>query len=141
MNKTTAKKYLVAIRNSKIRNLTCESLSRTFGKYPEMIAEDLSIFEPMLMMDVSGFDLRDLIDPLEKFIEEEENKKPKEKHIVVTTNELKEYASVSDFLYKKMTMNGLVMKNQKLSEENLKVLKKLVERELDALKPKGKKRK
>ena len=136
MTKTNAKKYLSAIKNSKIRNLTCESLSRSFGKYPEIIAEDLSIFEPMLMMDMSGFDLRDLIEPLEKFIEAQEGNKPKEKKVVVRANELKEYKSVADFVYKKMTINGLVSKNATLKEEDLKVLKKLVEREISQVKPK-----
>ena len=136
MTKTNAKKYLSAIKNSKIRNLTCESLSRSFGKYPEVIAEDLSIFEPMLMMDMSSYDLRDLIEPLEKFIEAQEVSKPKEKKVVVRANELKEYKSVADFVYKKMTINGLVSKNTTLKEEDLKVLKKLVEREISKAKSK-----
>ena len=90
MTKTSAKKYLSAIKGSKIRNLTCESLSRSFGKYPEMIAQDLSIFEPMLMMDMSGFDLRDLVEELEKFIEEQEANKPKEaqEHVEVIHAEI-----------------------------------------------------
>lgn len=140
MNKTNAKKYLAAIKSSKIRHLTCESLSRSFGKYPEVIAQDLSIFEPMLMMDMSGFDLRELIKPLEEYIEKEEQTKPKEKKIVVTSNELKEYKNVSDFVYKKMTINGLVARNTELKEEDLKVLKKLVELELSRKKPKHKKK-
>ena len=138
MTKTTAKKYLTAIRNSKIRHLTCEALSKSFGKYPEMIAQDLSLFEPMIMMDMSNFDLRDLEPALEKFIEVQESIKPKEKKIVVTTNELKEYSSIGDFVYKKMTINGLVAKNTSLSEEDLHILRKLVDKELLHKKPKSK---
>lgn len=136
MTKTLAKKYLSAIKASKIRNLTCEAFSKSFGKYPEIIAQDLSLFEPMIIMDMSGFDLRDLIGPLEKYIEEQEIKTPKEKKIVVTSNELKEYKTIGDFVYKKMTINGLVSKNAILNEEDLRILRKLVDRELTAKKPK-----
>ena len=139
MNKTTAKKYLSAIKASKIRNLTCESLSRTLGIYPEVIAENLSYFEPMITMDLS-LDLRELVPAIEKYIEEQEASKPKVQKIQVNSKELLEYKSVGDFLYKKMTINGLVSRNAELKEEDLRVLKKLVERELKSKKPKSKRK-
>ena len=74
MNKTTAKKYLSAIESSKRKFITCEVLSRSMGIYPEIIAENLSYFEPMLAMDPS-FDLKELVPAIEQYIEEEENKK------------------------------------------------------------------
>ena len=129
MTKTTAKKYLVAIRNSKIRNLTCDALSRSMGVYPEIIAENLSFFDPMLSMDMTR-DLRELIPAIEDYIDKMEAIKPVEKQLHVNSLEIREYKSVSDFVYKKMTINGLVSKNIKLSEDDLKVLKKLVEIEL-----------
>lgn len=137
MTKTSAKKYLSAIKNSKIRNLTCESLSRSMGIYPDVIASDLSFFEPMLSMDLS-FDLRDLIPALTKYIEEQELAKPKEKKINSNSIELREYKNVGDFVYKKMTINGLVARNAELTHDDLKILKKLIEIEL---KPKKSKRK
>lgn len=138
MNKTTAKKYLSAIENSKKRYLTCENLSSIMGVYPEVIAEQLSFFEPMLAMDPS-FDLKELIPSISKYIEAEEAKREKKEVIKVSKKELSEYKSVPDFLYKKMTFNGLVDRNASLSEADLKALKKLVQKELDALKNKAKK--
>lgn len=135
MTKTTAKKYLTAIRGSKIKNLTCEALSRSMGIYPEIIAENLSFFDPMLTMDMSR-NLRELVPAIESYIEKVEAEKPVEKQLHVNSLEVREYKNVGDFVYKKMTINGLVSKNIKLSEDDLKVLKKLVEMELDSDKPK-----
>ena len=138
MNKTTAKKYLTAIESNKKKFLTCEGLSRTMGIYPEIIAENLSYFEPMLAMDPS-YDLKELIPALKAYIEEESQKSQKAPVVKVNKKELNEYKSVSDFLYKKMTtVGGLVDKYATLSEADLKILKKLVQIELDALKPKKK---
>ncbi|MCQ2801505.1 MAG: hypothetical protein MJ222_02465 [Bacilli bacterium] len=139
MTKTSAKKYLSAIKGSKIRHLTCEALSRSMGIYPDVIASDLSFFEPMLAMDLT-FDLRDIIPSLESYIEEQEQAKPKEHQLHSNSLELRGYESVGDFVYKKMTINGIVSKNVKLSEDDLKILAKLVDMELKPAK-KSKKRK
>ena len=61
--------YLVGINKSKVRHLTCDALAETVGVYPEIIAENLSIFEAMLLMDMST-DLRELVPALEKYIAE-----------------------------------------------------------------------
>ena len=135
MNKTTAKKFLTAIEGSKKKYLTCESLSKVMGIYPEIIAEQLSYFEPMLAMDPS-YDLKDLIPALNKYIEEEEAKKIKKDVVKVSKKDLTGYKSISDFIYKKMTFNGLVDRNASLSEKDLRALKKLVQAELDELKNK-----
>ena len=140
MTKTSAKKYLSAIKKSKIRNLTCEALSRSMGIYPDVIASELSYFEPMLSMDL-GFDLRELVPSLETYIEQQELAKPKEKVLHVNSIELRGYESVNDFVYKKMTINGLVSRNMKLNQDDLKILQKLVEIELKSTKTKKKKSK
>ena len=142
MNKTTAKKYLSAINGSKRKHLTCEGLSLYMGIYPEIIASELSEFEPMLAMDPS-FNLRELIPALETYIEEQ-SKEKKEPRIAVKKAEISKYKSVADFVYNKMTIGGLVDRNIPLSEKDLKLLRHLVNQELDALKgakPNKKKRK
>ena len=58
--------------------------------------------------------------------------------------EVQQYKSVADFVYHKMTIGGLVDRNTPLDEKDLKVLRHLVNQELDALKgarPSKKKRK
>ena len=107
MNKTTAKKYLTAIEGSKKKYITCENLSRVMGIYPEVIAEQLSFFEPILAMDPS-FDLKELVPAISKYIQEEEAKKVKKEVVKVSKKDIVSYKSVSDFIYKKMTFNGLV---------------------------------
>ena len=139
MNKTTAKKYLSAIEGSKKKYLTCDNLSRVLGIYPEVIAEQLSYFEPMLAMDPS-YDLKELIPAIEKYIEEEDAKKEKKEVVKVSKKDLVKYKSVIDFLYKRLTYNGLIDRTAVLSEADLKTLRKLVQTELDSLKThKGKK--
>ena len=139
MNKTTAKKYLSAIEGSKKKYLTCDGLSRVLGIYPEVIAEQLSYFEPMLAMDPS-YDSKELIPSIEKYIEEEDAKKEKKEVVKVSKKDLVKYKSVIDFLYKRLTYNGLIDRTAVLNEADLKTLRKLVQAELDSLKThKGKK--
>ncbi len=132
MNKTTAKKYLSAINGSKRKHLTCEALSLHMGIYPELIARDLSEFEPMLAMDPS-YNLRELVPALEEYIEEQ-SKEKKEPRIAVKKADVQQYKSVADFVYNKMTIGGLVDRNTPLDEKDLKVLRHLVNQELDELK-------
>lgn len=132
MNKTTAKKYLSAINGSKRKHLTCEGLSLYMGIYPEIIARDLSEFEPMLAMDPT-FNLRELTPALEQYIEEQ-SKEKKEPRIAVKKAEVNQYKSVADFVYNKMTIGGLVDRNITLNEKDLKLLRHLVNQELDDLK-------
>lgn len=134
MNKTLAKKYLSAINSMKKRCLTSEMLSRRMGIYPEIINEQLSLFEPMLAMDTS-YNLKDLVPAIEEYIALQTTKKVKKKPTKVKRKADK-YKTVSEFVYEKMTIGGLVDKNASLNEEDLKVLRKLVNEELDSFKKK-----
>lgn len=129
MNKTLAKKYLSNIKNYKKKYLTSEQLSKINGIYPEIISSELSYFEPMLAMDPS-FNLKDLLPQIEEYIASIESNKEKVKYFEAK-KESKKYSGVTDFVYKKMTVvGGLVDKSITLSDEDLKVLRKLVNEEL-----------
>ena len=109
---TVLKKYLNAMTKNKVKYMTCERLSRIVGVYPEVIAEALSYFDPLLNMDPS-YDLLVLIPQIKEYIQEEEEKKasnaPK---IMAKKKDINEYESVSDFVYKKMTsVGGLLDRN------------------------------
>lgn len=130
MNKTIAKKYLNAIQGNKKKFLTCESLSKTMGIYPEVIASNLAYFEPLLAMQPS-YNLKDLVPQIETYILEETNKAPKKQHVIVSKGNVNQYDSVADFVYKKMTVGGLVDRNVELSVVDLKILKKLIQIEID----------
>ena len=130
------KKYLNAMTKNKVKYMTCERLSRIVGVYPEVIAEALSYFDPLLNMDPS-YDLLVLIPQIKEYIQEEEEKKasnaPK---IMAKKKDINEYESVSDFVYKKMTFAGMVDRNLVLNEKDLRILKRLVNDELAELKKK-----
>lgn len=133
---TVLKKYLNAMSKNKVKYMTCERLSRIVGVYPEIIAENLSFFEPMINLDPS-YDLLVLIPQIKEYIANEEEKKaPSAPKIITTKKDVLEYESVSDFVYKKMTFGGMVDRNLILKEKDLKVLKRLVIAELAALKKK-----
>ena len=130
------KKYLTAMSKNKVKYMTCERLSRIVGVYPEVIAENLSYFDPILNMDPS-YDLLALIPQIKEYIQEEEDKKAAPVHkVTATKRDVVEYESVSDFVYKKMTFAGMVDRNLVLSEKDLRVLKRLVNDELANLKKK-----
>ena len=133
---TVLKKYLNAMSKNKVRYMTCERLSHIVGVYPEVIAENLSYFDPMLNMDPS-YDLLVLIPQMKEYIQQEEDKKvsgaPK---VVAKKKDVVPYESVSDFVYKKMTFAGMVDRNLVLNEKDLRILKRLVNDELAALKKK-----
>ena len=133
---TVLKKYLNAMTKNKVKYMTCERLSRIVGVYPEVIAEALSYFDPLLNMDPS-YDLLVLIPQIKEYIQEEEEKKasnaPK---IIAKKKDISEYESVSDFVYKKMTFAGMVDRNLVLNEKDLRILKRLVNDELAELRKK-----
>ena len=121
---------------NKVKYMTCERLSNLVGVYPEVIAETLSYFDPMLNMDPS-YDLLVLIPQMKEYIQQEEDKKaPSAPKVVAYKKDVDGYESVSDFVYKKMTFAGMVDRNLVLNEKDLRVLKRLVNEELTALKKK-----
>lgn len=133
---TVLKKYLVAMSKKKVKYMTCERLSNLVGVYPEVIAENLSYFDPMINMD-PAYDLLVLIPQIKEYIQNEEDKKaPNAPKVVATRKDIDGYESVSDFVYKKMTFAGMVDRNLVLNEKDLRILKRLVNDELAALKKK-----
>ena len=133
---TVLKKYLNAMSKNKVKYMTCERLSNLVGVYPEVIAENLSYFDPMLNIDPT-YDLLVLIPQIKEYIQNEEDKKaPTGPKVVATKKDINGYESVSDFVYKQMTFAGMVDRNLVLNEKDLRILKRLVNDELAALKKK-----
>ena len=125
------KKYLNAIINLKKKYVTSERLSKVVGVYPEIINENLSYFEPTLMMDPE-FNLMELVPAMKKFVNEKEEAKNTTlvKKAPINKRQLEQYESVSDFIYKRMTFTGgLLDRNVVLSDTDLRILKKLISEE------------
>ena len=123
---STVKKYLVALTKVKKKYVTSESLSLTVGVYPEVINETLSYFNPMVNMDYK-FNLLELVPEMKEWInKKEEAKKPAVPNQNVKKGDVDAFNSVSDFIYRKMTYNGIVDKNAYLSDKDLKLLKRII---------------
>ena len=121
------KKYLTSIQKLNKKYVTVERLSRVVGIYPEIIADQLSYFEPILKMD-PDFNLVELVPTLKKFVVEKEEEKNSTliKRELVKKKEVEEFDSIVDFIYRKMTYGGVVDKNAQLSDKDLKIMKKLI---------------
>ena len=125
------KKYLNAIVKMNKKYVTAERLSKVVGIYPEIINEQLSFFEPTLMMDPE-FNLMELVPALKKFVVEKEEERSSIliKKPAIKKQTLQQYDSVSDFIYKRMTLvGGLLDRNVVLSDTDLRILKKLISEE------------
>jgi hypothetical protein len=124
------KKYLNGLLKLNKKYVTCERLSKYVGVYPEIIANHLLYFEPTLKMDPE-FNLMELIPTLKKYLNDlEENKTLIKKQHVIRKRDLEQYESINDFVYKKMTsVGGLLDRNIVLSDDDLRVLKKLISEE------------
>ncbi len=125
------KKYLNAILKMNKKYVTSERLSKVVGIYPEIINEHLSYFEPTLMMDPE-FNLMELVPSMKKYVVEKEEEKSSTliKKPAIKKQTLEQFDSVSDFIYKKMTLvGGLLDRNVVLSDTDLRILKKLIVQE------------
>ena len=130
------KKYLSAMGKIKGKYITAEKLSRVVGIYPEIILENLSYFEPMLMMDTE-YNLLSLVPTIKEYINDlEEKKVPVDRMEVVNKKDIVEYESVVDFIYKKMTVGGIIDRGATLSDKDLRIIKRLASEELNKRKNK-----
>ncbi len=127
---STLKKYLNAMSKIKAKYITSERLSRVIGVYPEVINENLSYFEPMLMMDAS-YNLLELVPVIKQYIEEQEEKKnPLIRVTPVKKKEVAQYETLNDFVYQKYSVGGMIDKGTELTDRDLRVMKKLIGEEL-----------
>lgn len=132
---TVLKKYLSAMSKIKAKYITAERLSRVVGVYPEIICETLSYFEPMLIMDTE-YNLLALVPAIKEYISDLEEKKVPVEHVDnVSKKEMEEYESVVDFIYKKMSVGGIIDRGAVLSDKDLRMIKRLASEELKKRKP------
>ena len=124
------KKYLSGLTKLNKKYVTSERLSKYVGVYPDIINEHLSYFEPTLKMDPE-FNLMELVPTMKNYlIEQEENRTLIKKQPSIKKKDLDKYESINDFIYKKMTsVGGLLDRNIVLSDQDLRVLKRLIAEE------------
>jgi hypothetical protein len=147
MNKpalSTVKKILVSLKkNASKKYISLEMLSSLVGLYSDILADTLEYFAPLVRMD-STLNMKDLIPQLEAYVAEEEQVKqsePKPARVVATKKEVDQYPNIASFVYEKMTSaGGLVDPSAKLSDHDLRLLQKLVAREVGSRKKASKKK-
>lgn len=134
--KNDIKRILIALKKTSLKYVPLDKLARLVGLYADIISDELVYFEPMIKFDPM-INTKDLLPQLEAYMAETEEPKKKKaapsKRVVATKKQLAEFASIQDFVYKKMTnAGGLVDRSNALSDEDLHILKKLVDAETSA---------
>lgn len=124
------------LAKSKAKFVSLDMCANAIGIYSDILGEELSYFAPSIMLDPS-FNLKSLVPYLEEYLAK--RKKERRKVKPASQKEVDEYASVGDFLYKKMTTaGGLVDSSVALDDHDLRLLLKIVRRERALLKAKKK---
>ena len=141
--KSDIKRVVGALKRSSQKYVPLEKLAHLVGLYADVLSDELVYFDPMIRFDPT-VNTRNLLAAMEQFLGPETPKEAvaKPKRIVVTSKELNDYVSISDFVFKKMTsVGGLVDTASNLSDQDLAILKKLVDKEVTARKKAKHKRK
>lgn len=126
--KAMVHRILGALHRSKRKYVPLESLSRLVGIYPDVLADTLVYFEPMIRMDLT-INTRDLEGAMEEYLKEP--MKEKNSTIRVKKTEVLQYSSIADFVYKRMTsVGGLVDPSIQLDDKDLEILKRLIDKEV-----------
>lgn len=131
-SKTDVRRVIGALKRSKKKVVTLESLSRLTGLYPDVLGERVSHFIPMILLDPS-INIRDYLPEMEAYCEAKSKQQPKRpsKRVLVRKAELASYRSLVDFIYRKMTsVGGLLDPSYALTDEDLAIMKKLLEAEI-----------
>lgn len=126
------KRALSALKKKNKKYVTIDMLSKWVGVYPDVLADDLVFFEPLIRMDPS-INMNELVPAIEAYLAEdkkEEFKEPKPKRVTAKKKDLLDYESIGDFVYKKMAgAGGLVSPSTSLSDQDLAILARLVKEE------------
>ena len=126
--KAEVQRILGALKRSKRKVVGLDALSRLMGRYPDVLCDTLAYFEPMIRMD-PRINIRDLTPAFEEYLQEPlKPKSEKPRKMPVRKADLAKYSSIADFVMQKMTsVGGLVDPTASLSEEDLRILEKLIE--------------
>lgn len=135
LNKTSLKKYITIIKNSKKKVLTCEDVSLISGERVDVIKEHLSNYSPLLRFD-SSINIKDIL----PFLEEDYKKLnvlPKKKRKTIKKKDFENYNNTLDYIYKKMTIaGGMLNLGYTITIEDIKILRKLLKNEENQIKKK-----
>ncbi len=133
LTKSRAKLYLEGLLKAKRKHINTYDLAQSVGILEDFIRDELSYIDPMVRLDLD-FNLMDLVPSLEAMLTSKVDRKK-----VISKASARSYHSVADFVYQNMTVSGgIIDRNLELDNQQLKDLKKLVNKTLKSRNNKSK---
>lgn len=131
MKTSNLKKYLKFLQNSKQKNVSLLLLSRGVNIKEDIILDELSYFNPILRMISDDFNFKTLIDDIEKYLKKIESENKTKKKKVSKRVKVDKDLDVLSYIYSLMILdNGFVDRSYKFSDQDLKKLRLLVNKEI-----------
>ena len=131
MKTSNLKKYLKFLENSKQKNISLLLLSRGVNIKEDIILDELSYFNPILRMISDDFNFKTLIDDIEKYLKKIESENQTKKKKVSKRVKVDKDLDVLSYIYSLMILdNGFVDRSYKFSDQDLKKLRLLVNKEI-----------
>ena len=131
MKTSNLKKYLKFLQNSKQKNISLLLLSRGVNIKEDIILDELSYFNPILRMISDDFNFKTLIDDIEKYLKKIESENKTKKKKVSKRVKVDKDLDVLSYIYSLMILdNGFVDRSYKFSDQDLKKLRLLVNKEI-----------
>lgn len=131
MKTSNLKKYLKFLQNSKQKNVSLLLLSRGVNIKEDIILDELSYFNPILRMISDDFNFKTLVDDIEKYLKKIESENQTKKKKVSKRVKVDKDLDVLSYIYSLMILdNGFVDRSYKFSEQDLKKLRLLVNKEI-----------
>lgn len=131
MKTSNLKKYLKFLQNSKQKNVSLLLLSRGVNIKEDIILDELSYFNPILRMISDDFNFKTLIDDIEKYLKKIESENKTKKKKVSRRVKVDKDLDVLSYIYSLMILdNGFVDRSYKFSDQDLKKLRLLVNKEI-----------
>ncbi|MGM9813370.1 MAG: hypothetical protein ACI32C_00450 [Candidatus Enteromonas sp.] len=129
--KALAKRVIYALKKNKRKFVSLDALSRAVGIYPDVLGDQLVYFSPMIRMDPE-VNCRDLLPDLLEYVKEPvKEAKPRKTGVRVSKGEMARYSSIPEFCYQRLTsVGGLVDTSAELSDVDLEILRRLVNKEI-----------
>ena len=128
MKLSNLKKYDKFLKSTNKKIVDVDTLSKGVNIKADLIIDDLIYFEPMLRMIVENYNFKNLEKNIEDYISNSIKKETKKK-----TKRLKydPNQTTMDFIYSKLLLdNGFIDRHYKFSNQDLKHLRYLINKEL-----------
>ena len=137
-SKNTIRRIISALAGTRRKVVTLYDLSNLIGVYPDVLGDTLAYFYPLIRLD-PDYNVRDLGEKFREYLATplEPNKKKASvaRKDTVASAEFKGYSSTMDYIYKKLTsVSGLIDTSIVLTDHDLRLMMKLIERDRRRLK-------